>query len=319
MATSRNKERSFVTVINPTAASFNSFLHSEPKETKEEPLVLDAPKRDLDVALTPEQIVVELDKHIIGQADAKRAVSLALRNRWRRKMLPADLRQEVHPMNILMAGPTGSGKTEIARRLAKLAQAPFVKVEATRYTEVGYVGSDTSSMIKDLADAAFTMIMDQKRLLVKDQAKRAAEDVSGDVKAAGEEVATASKKAGDQAAADVNKAADQASASAKKAGDEMTHGQPTIASTKEYEKASQKLQKRYDELTKLSGEKFDKEYLSDVASNNMKAIKLVEKQSKSGWDSDLTTWASETLPTLRHHEELIKGAREDLKTNRPSM
>jgi len=151
------------------------------------------------------------------------------------------------------------------------------------------------------------------------QAKRAAEDVSGDVKAAGEEVATASKKAGDQAAADVNKAADQASASAKKAGDEMTHGQPTIASTKEYEKASQKLQKRYDELTKLSGEKFDKEYLSDVASNNMKAIKLVEKQSKSGWDSDLTTWASETLPTLRHHEELIKGAREDLKTNRPSM
>jgi ATP-dependent HslUV protease ATP-binding subunit HslU len=101
--------------------------------------------------VTPRQIVSELDKHIVGQDDAKRAVAIALRNRWRRAQIEEPLRQEITPKNILMIGPTGVGKTEIARRLAKLANAPFVKVEATKFTEVGYVGRDVDSIVKDLA------------------------------------------------------------------------------------------------------------------------------------------------------------------------
>jgi hypothetical protein len=104
--------------------------------------------------LTPREIVSELDRFIIGQKDAKRAVAVALRNRWRRKQLGDDLREEVYPKNILMIGPTGVGKTEISRRLAKLAKAPFIKVEATKYTEVGYVGRDVEQIIRDLVDAA---------------------------------------------------------------------------------------------------------------------------------------------------------------------
>src|SRR3970282_2274114 len=104
--------------------------------------------------LTPRQIVAELDKYIIGQHDAKRAVAIALRNRWRRQKLPAELRDEVAPKNIIMIGPTGVGKTEIARRLAKLVEAPFIKVEASKYTEVGYVGRDVESMVGDLPELA---------------------------------------------------------------------------------------------------------------------------------------------------------------------
>ena len=104
--------------------------------------------------LTPREIVSELDRFIIGQADAKRAVAVALRNRWRRKQLPDDIREEVYPKNILMIGPTGVGKTEISRRLAKLAKAPFLKVEATKFTEVGYVGRDVEQIVRDLVDAA---------------------------------------------------------------------------------------------------------------------------------------------------------------------
>ena len=100
--------------------------------------------------MTPQQIAHELDRHIIGQSKAKRAVAIALRNRWRRMQLPEDIRQEVTPKNILMIGPTGVGKTEIARRLAKLANAPFIKVEATKFTEVGYVGKEVESIVKDL-------------------------------------------------------------------------------------------------------------------------------------------------------------------------
>ena len=106
--------------------------------------------------MTPQAIVQELDKHIVGQAAAKRAVAIALRNRWRRMQVQEDLRQEITPKNILMIGPTGVGKTEIARRLARLAQAPFVKVEATKFTEVGYVGREVDSIIKDLAAIAAT-------------------------------------------------------------------------------------------------------------------------------------------------------------------
>ena len=102
--------------------------------------------------MTPREIVHELDRHIVGQQDAKRAVSIALRNRWRRMQLESELRQEVTPKNILMIGPTGVGKTEIARRLAKLANAPFIKVEATKFTEVGYVGKEVETIIRDLAD-----------------------------------------------------------------------------------------------------------------------------------------------------------------------
>ncbi len=126
--------------------------------------------------LTPREIVSELDRYIIGQADAKRAVAVALRNRWRRKRLGDDLRDEVYPKNILMIGPTGVGKTEISRRLAKLAKAPFLKVEATKFTEVGYVGRDVDSIIRDLVDVAMTDTRAQMREDVKARAQKAAED-----------------------------------------------------------------------------------------------------------------------------------------------
>jgi ATP-dependent HslUV protease ATP-binding subunit HslU len=125
--------------------------------------------------LTPKEIVTELDKYIIGQDSAKRAVAVALRNRYRRSRLPQELREEVTPKNILMIGPTGVGKTEIARRLAKLVNAPFVKVEATKFTEVGYVGRDVDSMIRDLVDAAIRMVKAFKMESVKGEAARQAE------------------------------------------------------------------------------------------------------------------------------------------------
>ena len=126
--------------------------------------------------LTPREIVSELDRFIIGQKDAKRAVAVALRNRWRRKQLSDDLRDEVYPKNILMIGPTGVGKTEISRRLAKLAKAPFLKVEATKFTEVGYVGRDVEQIIRDLVDAAIAMTRDHMRDDVKAKAHEAAEE-----------------------------------------------------------------------------------------------------------------------------------------------
>ena len=126
--------------------------------------------------LTPREIVSELDRFIIGQNDAKRAVAVALRNRWRRKQLDDDLREEVYPKNILMIGPTGVGKTEISRRLAKLAHAPFIKVEATKFTEVGYVGRDVEQIIRDLVDSAISMTREQMRADVKANAREAAEE-----------------------------------------------------------------------------------------------------------------------------------------------
>jgi ATP-dependent HslUV protease ATP-binding subunit HslU len=126
--------------------------------------------------LTPREIVSELDRHIIGQRDAKRAVAVALRNRWRRKQLADDIRDEVYPKNILMIGPTGVGKTEISRRLAKLARAPFLKVEATKFTEVGYVGRDVDSIIRDLVDTAIADTRVRMRDEVSARAKAAAED-----------------------------------------------------------------------------------------------------------------------------------------------
>ncbi|MCR9149792.1 MAG: ATP-dependent protease ATPase subunit HslU [Rhodobacteraceae bacterium] len=126
--------------------------------------------------LTPREIVSELDRFIIGQAEAKRAVAVALRNRWRRKRLDADLKDEVYPKNILMIGPTGVGKTEISRRLAKLARAPFLKVEATKFTEVGYVGRDVEQIIRDLVDAAIVDTRDRMRDEVRARAEAAAEE-----------------------------------------------------------------------------------------------------------------------------------------------
>ena len=126
--------------------------------------------------LTPREIVSELDRYIIGQRDAKRAVAVALRSRWRRKQLDASLRDEVYPKNILMIGPTGVGKTEISRRLAKLAKAPFIKIEATKFTEVGYVGRDVEQIIRDLVDSAIAMTRAQMRDDVRAKAAQAAED-----------------------------------------------------------------------------------------------------------------------------------------------
>jgi ATP-dependent HslUV protease ATP-binding subunit HslU len=127
-------------------------------------------------AMTPQEIVQELDKHIVGQQAAKRAVAIALRNRWRRMQIPEPMRHEITPKNILMIGPTGVGKTEIARRLAKLVNAPFVKVEATKFTEVGYVGRDVESIVKDLADVAVKMTREQELGKVRERAAEAAEE-----------------------------------------------------------------------------------------------------------------------------------------------
>src|SRR5246127_149294 len=126
--------------------------------------------------LTPREIVRELDKYVIGQADAKRAVAIALRNRIRRQKLPPEMAEEVMPKNILMIGPTGVGKTELARRLAKLANSPFMKVEASKFTEVGYVGRDVESMVRDLVDIAIDMIREEKLEEVGDRAETNAEN-----------------------------------------------------------------------------------------------------------------------------------------------
>jgi len=126
--------------------------------------------------LTPREIVGELDRYIIGQTAAKRAVAIALRNRWRRQQVSDDLREEIYPKNIIMIGPTGVGKTEIARRLAKLAQAPFVKVEASKFTEVGYVGRDVDSMVRDLIEAAVSLVREEETEKVKDRAAELAEN-----------------------------------------------------------------------------------------------------------------------------------------------
>src|ERR1700727_1904542 len=125
---------------------------------------------------SPREIVSELDRFIVGQNDAKRAVAIALRNRWRRQQLPEEMREEVVPKNILMIGPTGCGKTEIARRLGKLARAPFLKVEATKFTEVGYVGRDVEQIIRDLVEVAIALVKSRKRKDIEAKAEQEAEE-----------------------------------------------------------------------------------------------------------------------------------------------
>lgn len=128
------------------------------------------------MSLTPREIVSELDRYVVGQAEAKKAVAIALRNRWRRQQIPSPLREEISPKNIILMGPTGCGKTEIARRLAKLSQAPFVKVEATKFTEVGYVGRDVDAMVRDLAEVAVKMVKEEALKTVNVKAKAQAEE-----------------------------------------------------------------------------------------------------------------------------------------------
>ncbi len=158
---------------------------------------------------TPQQIVAELDRYIVGQGDAKRAVAIALRNRWRRQQLPEKMREEVTPKNILMIGPTGCGKTEISRRLARLANAPFLKIEATKFTEVGYVGRDVDSIIRDLVEEAIRLVRENKRATVKAQAERAAEErvldalVGADASAATRELFRAKLRSGELAGKDI--------------------------------------------------------------------------------------------------------------------
>src|SRR5579884_62306 len=139
-----------------------------PSTAEEEQLALDE--------LTPREIVAELDKYVIGQKDAKRAVAIALRNRTRRQKLPPDLAEEIIPKNIIMIGPTGVGKTEIARRLAKLANSPFLKVEASKFTEVGYVGRDVEAMVRDLVDISIDMVREERLEEVAERAERNAEE-----------------------------------------------------------------------------------------------------------------------------------------------
>src|SRR6202165_1807871 len=139
-----------------------------PGTTEENDVMLDE--------LTPREIVVELDKYVVGQRAAKRAVAIALRNRMRRQKLPPDLAEEIMPKNIIMIGPTGVGKTEIARRLAKLTNSPFLKVEASKFTEVGYVGRDVESIVRDLVEIAGDMVREEKMEEVEDKAELAAED-----------------------------------------------------------------------------------------------------------------------------------------------
>jgi len=140
-------------------------------------LTLAAPGAGVDLEnMPPRQIVAELDKYVVGQSQAKRSVAIALRNRWRRQQLPAEIAEEIAPKNILMIGPTGVGKTEIARRLAKLARSPFLKVEASKFTEVGYVGRDVESMIRDLVDIAFGMVREERREAVREKARDNAEE-----------------------------------------------------------------------------------------------------------------------------------------------
>ena len=127
-------------------------------------------------SFTPREVVSELDRYIIGQQEAKRAVAIALRNRWRRLQVEGDLADEIHPKNILMIGPTGVGKTEIARRLAKLAGAPFVKVEASKFTEVGYVGRDVESIVRDLIEVGIKLVRDEEARKVRASAARIAEE-----------------------------------------------------------------------------------------------------------------------------------------------
>ena len=141
----------------------------KPKDKKEK-------NENLATSLSPREIVSELDRFVVGQNNAKRAVAIALRNRWRRQALTGDMKDEVLPKNILMIGPTGVGKTEISRRLSKLAEAPFVKVEATRFTEVGYVGRDVEQIVRDLLEIAISMEKVKKRREVKTQAQKLAED-----------------------------------------------------------------------------------------------------------------------------------------------
>ena len=125
---------------------------------------------------TPREIVSELDRYIVGQQEAKRAVGIALRNRWRRQRVPEELRDEIAPKNIIMIGPTGVGKTEIARRLARLAQAPFLKVEASKFTEVGYVGRDVESIIRDLVELAINLVTAEEQAAVQAKAEERAEE-----------------------------------------------------------------------------------------------------------------------------------------------
>src|SRR5207237_922493 len=171
--------------------------------------------------LTPREIVAELDKYIVGQNDAKRAVAVAIRNRWRRQQLPEDMRQDVSPKNIIMIGPTGVGKTEIARRLASLTGAPFIKIEATKFTEVGYHGRDVDSMIRDLLDSSIQMVRDEMTEQVKQPAEDHVEERLLDYLLPGLHVGSAVRTADDSASPETPDLDDESTAKRKRTREKM--------------------------------------------------------------------------------------------------
>lgn len=245
--------------------------------------------------LTPKEIVAELDRYIIGQNQAKRAVAIALRNRMRRQQLPEELREEVAPKNIIMIGPTGVGKTEIARRLSKLASAPFVKVEATKYTEVGYVGRDVESMVRDLVAVAVSIVKEELQAGVREEAERRTEDQLLDLLLPGIDASRPKQSADDAAASTATAAAVPAGAAGLPA--------ETDASSSTREKFRQRLR---------DGKLEDKEVEIQVSKSQFPSIEIFSGTSFEEMDLNLGNLSGLLGGKKKRKRTTIRQAREVL-------